>query len=189
MFTKKNLIIAFAFITITVNAQKLDGFFRYYKLSNAMHLAFEDYLANNADSCNSIFIMDINSNDTTKAVFVEGSFSVLLTNPPFYFSSYKNKILFIYTGKERNYYPSKLDISYMFDFISGIVDDCEFEVISWKDYTFRFMGFKHKKDCNEADDKLVYLYDLREDTINKKPNSDIKIKAYLQLKYKPKFIK
>lgn len=99
------------------------------------------------------------------------------------------KILFIYTGKEKNYYPSKLDISYMFDFISGIVDTCEFDVISWKDYTFRFKGFKHKKDCNEADDKLVYLYDLRENTINKKPDSNIKIKAYLQLKFKPKFLK
>ena len=186
---KRNLIIVLAFIAITANAQKLEGFFRYYKLSNAMILAFEDYLADNADSCNSIFIMDINSNDTTKAVFVVGSFSPLLINPPFYFSCYKNKIIFIYTGKERNYYPSRLDISYMFDFISGIVDTCEFEVVNWRDYTFRYRGFKQKKDCNEADDKLVYLYDLSKDVVNKKPSSDIKIKAYLQLKFQPKFIK
>jgi len=33
------------------------------------------------------------------------------------------------------------------------------------------------------------LYDLRENTINKKPDSNIKIKAYLQLKFKPKFLK
>lgn len=189
MFIKRNLIIALSFIAITANAQKLDGFFHYYKLSNAMRLAFDDYLADNTDNCNSIFIMDINSNDTTKVVFVEGSFSALLTNPPFYFSCYKNKILFIYTGKERNYYPSNLDISYMFDFISGIVDTCEFDVISWKDYTFRFKEFKHKKDCNKADDKLVYLYNLSKDVMDKKPSSNIKIKAYLQLKFQPKFIK
>jgi len=76
----------------------------------------------------------------------------------------------------------------MFDFVSNITHSKEYDVVSWEDYSFRFNQSKSRKKCNDADDKLVYTYDLKEDAINKKINSNVKIKAY-QLKYKPKFIK
>lgn len=188
---KRNLIIALAFIAITANAQKLDGFFHYYKLSNAMRLAYEDYLIENNDPCTRIIVMDINNNDTTKVFFVGSNTSVLLTNPPYYFSYYKNKLILIYTGKERNYYPSKLEISNMLDFISGIEDSYDFEIVNLEKYIFRYKGFGHKKCGNSADlvEKRIYLYDLKEDTVLKKPFIDCKPKAFFERKFQPKFIK
>lgn len=189
MIKKKLLIIVIAFTSICVNAQKLDGFFRYYQLSSSMRLAFEDYLTTNGPICSEIFIVDINSSDSTKIIFEEGNFSVLLTNPPMYFSCYRNKILFIYTGKEKNYYPSKLDLSKMYDFVNGVVDQCEFEIVNWENYTFRFIGYKPQHICNGADDKFKYLYEIKGDTFIKKPTLGFVIKAYMQLRFIPKIIK
>ena len=83
------LLIVFIVFSTNGFSQKLDGFFRYYKLSNSMRLAFDDYLATSTtDTCNSLFIMDI-GNDTTKAFFIDGYDLIILTNPPYYYSYYK----------------------------------------------------------------------------------------------------
>ena len=64
---KKYFLIIAIMFSINGLSQKLDGFFRYYKLSDSMRLAFDDYLVTpSTDTCNVVFIMDIDSNDTTK---------------------------------------------------------------------------------------------------------------------------
>lgn len=189
MIKKNLLIIVIAFTSICVNAQKLDGFFRYYQLSSSMRLAFEDYLTTNGPICSEIFIVDINSSDSTKIIFEEGSFGILLMNPPMYFSCYKNKILLIYTGKEKNYYPSKLDISQMYDFVNGIVDECEFEVVNWEEYTFRIKKYNPRNICNGADDKFKYLYVITGDTFINKPIQGVVSKAYMRPRFIPKIVK